>query len=555
MVESKKRRNPASADITVGRFPILHAIIYRAGYVIGLALEVSLGLIVPSLRHRLNRLTHLMRRRRGRELRNILGRRFAVLFGPVLAPSNNVTIRWAHIMGDGIAAASEGLTADLAVVKKQTLAYPSLECPFLASIVIPCFNYGRFLPEAVNSALTQTLRPIEIIVVNDGSTDPETLRVLGEIEQQGQCQVIHQQNAGASVARNRGIEASHGEYICCLDADDMLESTYLETTVAMLEAYTSAGIAYTWVQMFGRENRTWFTQDSDIENMIIDDSVPAAATFRRDDHIFVNGFSPLMRPGYEDWDFWLSLVELGRAGVCANVSFIRYRVHGRNKGLRSHKQRRRLMAILEARHPRLFGDCGYRDALRKYNVVCPARGDVFAKLRAVKSSHPDKPRILVGIPSLEGAGTEIALLEMMRRLQSECDFTILTTADGDNNAEKQYRALTADIFHLPRFLLPEFWLPFVEALISNRQCSALLSVESKFLDESFPCLCRTHPDLPRIDILSRAPDASSIASNSLVTKHLVVTEDIKDALLARGIEVAKIASIHNIDRRDLFFTH
>jgi glycosyltransferase involved in cell wall biosynthesis len=89
------------------------------------------------------------------------------------------------------------------------------------SVVIPCFNDGAFLMEALESALAQTLPPLEILVINDGSTDPNTIRLLKSIDVPS-VSVINQDNRGLGGARNTGIRNSTGRYIYFLDADNVL---------------------------------------------------------------------------------------------------------------------------------------------------------------------------------------------------------------------------------------------------------------------------------------------------------------------------------------------
>jgi hypothetical protein len=212
--------------------PLFRTFAYKGGQAMGMILESSVGLVAPSLRRSLNRFTYLMRHRRGGEAIYAIRRRLSLLLGfappsPLAGLSpDDVSRRWAQRIGRGIDARTERLTDSLSVVPKQTLAYPS-QCAVLVSVIVPCFNYGRYLPAAVASALTQTLGSVEVIVVDDGSTDPQTHAVLDALEREGRCQVVRQQNAGLSCARNKGIALAHGEYICCLDADDELQRHYV----------------------------------------------------------------------------------------------------------------------------------------------------------------------------------------------------------------------------------------------------------------------------------------------------------------------------------------
>ena len=103
------------------------------------------------------------------------------------------------------------------------------------SVVIPCFNDGAFLMEALKSALAQTLPPLEILVINDGSTDAKTLRLLKSIDMPS-VRVIHQDNRGLGGARNTGIRNARGKYIYFCDADNVLFPECLSKLTSLMEA-------------------------------------------------------------------------------------------------------------------------------------------------------------------------------------------------------------------------------------------------------------------------------------------------------------------------------
>jgi glycosyltransferase involved in cell wall biosynthesis len=124
------------------------------------------------------------------------------------------------------------------------------------SIIIPVYNKAAYVKDAVLSALSQTGFPrCEVIAVNDGSTDG-SLAILRELEERysNTLTVIDQPNQGVSAARNNGIRASHGEFICCLDADDMIDPPFIARTYAAMQADPGLGIAYTDFLAFGERD-------------------------------------------------------------------------------------------------------------------------------------------------------------------------------------------------------------------------------------------------------------------------------------------------------------
>lgn len=178
------------------------------------------------------------------------------------------------------------------------------------SIVIPCYNHGQFLNEAVESVLTQTLDDFEIIIVNDGSTDPDTRYILENYDKP-KTRVIHTTNQGLSAARNTGIREASGRYILPLDGDDRIGPTYLEKAVKILDENAGIGIVYCKAEFFGAVQKPWNLPEYSLAEMLIDNILFCSGVFRKSDWGTVGGYRTDMKFGWEDYDFWLSLIERG----------------------------------------------------------------------------------------------------------------------------------------------------------------------------------------------------------------------------------------------------
>src|SRR5689334_12333882 len=106
--------------------------------------------------------------------------------------------------------------------------------PPLISVVIPCFNDGIYLPETLSHLSKQTFRDFEIIIVNDGSTDPKTLEILDQV-QSADVKVLHKTNGRMSSARNYGVKHARGEFIAALDADDYFHPSFFQKALNILK--------------------------------------------------------------------------------------------------------------------------------------------------------------------------------------------------------------------------------------------------------------------------------------------------------------------------------
>jgi len=179
----------------------------------------------------------------------------------------------------------------------------------LVSVIIPCYNQGKYLNEAVQSVLKSSYENYEVIIVNDGSTDPYTNELLAHYNKP-RCLVITTQNNGLAEARNVGISIAKGKYILPLDADDRISPFYLEEAVRLLED-NMAGIVYSRVRNFGIRHGEWKLPPYSLERMLCGNIIFCSAFYRKADWKKVGGYKKEMKYGCQDWEFWLSLIETG----------------------------------------------------------------------------------------------------------------------------------------------------------------------------------------------------------------------------------------------------
>jgi glycosyltransferase involved in cell wall biosynthesis len=227
----------------------------------------------------------------------------------------------------------------------------------LVSIIIPCYNQGRFLPEAVASVVAQSYPHRELIIVDDGSTDDTAAIAEQQIAAHAghAIRLIRQPNSGLSASRNAGIAAARGPYILPLDADDALEPEMLAATVAVLDAQPAVGFVYTDVLMVGVETTRWSGGEYSLTKLLFDCPSVPMTLFRKAGWEAVGGFQGNLHPqGYEDWDFWLSLAQAGWLGYHVPQPLVRYR--RANNSMLAHARRHdlELRAQLVLRHEALY---------------------------------------------------------------------------------------------------------------------------------------------------------------------------------------------------------
>lgn len=222
----------------------------------------------------------------------------------------------------------------------------------LVSFVIPCFNYATFLSDAIDSCLAQSHRPVEVVVVNDGSTDDSESVALSYGER---IRYHSQQNAGLSAARNSGIRLARGEFIMCLDADDTINDDYVRKCLEILSAHPTAAFVYSQVKLFGRESGTTTYPEYDKDELKRENFINASALFRAE-VLKEHPYDERLRGGLEDWDLYLRLAEQSIGGVLLDEPLLNYRKHeGGNSMLDSLTYRGdRSRLLMVKAHPFLY---------------------------------------------------------------------------------------------------------------------------------------------------------------------------------------------------------
>jgi glycosyltransferase involved in cell wall biosynthesis len=220
--------------------------------------------------------------------------------------------------------------------------------------VIPCFNHGAFLREAVDSVLAQEGGAPPVIVVDDGSTDPETVAAVDALPPE--VEVIRQPNAGAAASRNTGIERSATPLFVLLDADDRLAPDALRNLRPPLDD-PEVGYSYGIQRLFGLLSGEVRFPDYDPFKMLYRSIVGYTVLARRQVWEDVGGFDPELG-GFEDWDFLLGALEHGWKAKRVPRVTVEYRKHERS-GLEEDRARyRELYRRLRRKHAALYARAG-----------------------------------------------------------------------------------------------------------------------------------------------------------------------------------------------------
>lgn len=231
------------------------------------------------------------------------------------------------------------------------------------SVVVPCYNYGNFLPECIHSLHAQTFRDFEVIIVNDGSTDDSlevAMCMVEDYQDRLRISLVNQDNAGLSQARNSGIGTARGEWICCLDADDMFPENYLEEIHRHALENEEADIIYPGIVFFGQVRRRLNPPDFGRDNLLYWNYLPYSSAYRRKVFEILGGYDTDYRL-YEDWDFWLRACAEGLSFSPCRETHLLYRRHGRSMLDEAYDTKRKKLehathALLVVKNRALFSE-------------------------------------------------------------------------------------------------------------------------------------------------------------------------------------------------------
>ena len=250
--------------------------------------------------------------------------------------------------------------------------------PVDLSVVIPCYNLGEVLIEAIASVERTSPERCELIVVNDGSTQPRTLEVLEVLRNAG-YHLVDQPNAGLAAARNRGIREARGRYILPLDADNRLAAGFISSAIHILYSQPKVGVCYgDWLEFGGRNGRKP-APEFDLPALLWSNYIDACAVYRREIWEACGGYDAAA-PAWEDWDLWISAAERGwRFHRLPDVAFeYRVRPHSMLRIAERDGLRQTVREHIYRKHHQIFADNLIETLLAGHTGLNAASADALA---------------------------------------------------------------------------------------------------------------------------------------------------------------------------------
>jgi glycosyltransferase involved in cell wall biosynthesis len=415
------------------------------------------------------------------------------------------------------------------------------------SIITPYYNTGPVFLETVRAIARMSFTHWEWLIIDDGSTQAESLEQLARVAAaEPRIRVIRQANGGPAVARNRAAREARGRYLLQVDSDDLIEPTFVEKALWVLETQPQFAACNSYNVTFGSKNFLWPYGFEEYSNCLKENWVTNQAVIRKEDFFRAGGYDESISYEHADWDFWLNLAEVGLWGVTIPEYLTWYRTQERSLLVEIESDRERAHAFrvwlknkhgkLRRRFPHPIWGMAPQNTSETLNEAITVH-NALAK--------PDQiNRILLLIPWLEVGGADKFNLDLIERLsQRGYEFTVVTTLRSDHPWLSRFSQLTPDIFCLHQFLAYSDYPRFLNYLIDSRQIDAVLISNSELGYELMPYLRARHPRLALLDYThSEIEDWKDGGYPGMAARldqyfdlHLTNTHHLKNWMVAKGI--------------------
>jgi len=239
--------------------------------------------------------------------------------------------------------------------------------------------------ETLASVYEQTHPSWEIIVVDDGSSDPETVRFLDSLDRP-RLRLIRQSNMGLPGARNTGMRLARGDHLLPLDSDDGLEPEFMTKLLLALESAPTAGYAHCLARLHGDIDAVWVPRPFNPYWQLMGNGIVGCVLLRAIAWETVGGYDETMTSGNEDWELWLRLMDGGWDQVSVPEPLFKYRKHGVSMSVTTEARFEEGRIMVRDRHPDLYEIGRFRDLKQQWYPLLTIIG--------VADSIPDEAELV-----------------------------------------------------------------------------------------------------------------------------------------------------------------
>lgn len=426
-------------------------------------------------------------------------------------------------------------------IKKQELSNIRFEPE--VTIITPFYNTRKeLIQQTAIAILNQTYPCFEWLIIDDGSTNSESLETLKEIEQMDErIKVIHKKNEGLAQTRDYGAKnaCNSSKYLLFIDDDDLISSTFVECAYWTLETNKEATWVYSDSVGFGAQEYIWRKWYNPIrqkkENRLV-----SINFIRKKDFFEAGGYELKVKSVYEDWNFWLKLIAMEKYPVRMSTIDLWYRRKNQNDGelakaRENHKKAMEYINKTASTITKVKKGIQYPKQDYNWDLII----DELDSIKVPILKENNKIKILMMIPWMVTGGADKFNLDLIKNMDKEkFEFIIISTLPSTNELKQQFEQY-AIVYDLTAFLDRKYWLSFINYLIKKNNINLIYNTCCQFGYNILPYLKGKYPNIPIIDYVHMEEwywrnggySRDSSAFKDVIDKTLVCNKNSEEILV------------------------
>lgn len=389
---------------------------------------------------------------------------------------------------------------ELNIIKYTTKTKP------VVSIVTPFYNDKKYIRQSVYSILNQTYPNFELLIIDDGSQDKESLEELKKVEKlDDRIKVFHKENEGLAATRDYGATKvnKNSKYLLFIDSDDLLTPTFLETALWTLETNPEASWAYSDSIGFDEQQYLWNKWFNPNKMKKVNDLVNTALV-RKEAYNDVGGYGIREKAVNEDWNYWLKLIGKERFPVRMSYYGLWYRRKPKKESelarSQSKENHKKSMAIINETAKKI-GKTKQAKQYPKFDYNWDRIVEKFDGIEVPKEEKNNKINLLFFIPWMTVGGADQFNLDFISGLDPK-KFTItIISTEPQINKIRQACEDYATVYDLSTFLDCKYWLAFINYIIEKRNINIVMNSNSELGYNILPYIKARNPEIPMIDYI------------------------------------------------------
>lgn len=414
------------------------------------------------------------------------------------------------------------------------------------TIITPFYNGEKTLMQTANSIFSQTYPYFEWVIINDGSTSPDSPKALKELSKMdSRVRVLNKENGGPSQARDYGISKANPstKYIYFIDCDDIIENNMLEMMYWTLETHKEASFVYPSIINFGAYKYYWEPYYT-IEEEVVNNVLCINTMIRKDDLLEVGCFEIKEKAMYEDWNLWLKLLAKEKTPIRINPQSFWYRTSTTGELSRARSNDSKAMKLIRStakkvkkevpaiQYPRMSVDYTTNTT---DNMILPDYNSDNSKLFIIKDTTVNKSNILA--------------YETIKRLSEKTNVTVVATEPYYNQMRQDIQEYSSEFFDMSNFLDYKDYPLFVNYLINSRKIDEVVVIDDTFGYALIPTIKEFNDDIKVTILMDKYNDSikeySSLIENVITTNDNTNNELKNNNIDSKYIKIEKISKTAN----------